>query len=373
MELVPAMCPNCKEQIKVNPSEQVVFCKLCNNAFKVTEAINLYSAHMARRKAALKPSDEIIEKFDAILKQDYKLAQIYLDDIIKKEYPDCSHLLICPTYDIENNFEQLYQLNPYVAKMRYKLLCKSVNSQYYVKRHVIFNGQLAFFKLFWLNNNEQNFKKEVEHISYMHISDSYDGHDLFQAGQDLKSYFQRFEDSIKKYHIQHKRYKEFDDDFIAYVIKALKGMPYISHDRSYSSYSNIVRLSDEIYNLDKRIADLILLLEDFYTPARKELEKKQREEEKRLAEERKYKQALNKEVKFWQQYIDLLKAGKAKKAKEYLEKTSKRTDTHNAELAKFKKGLFGVKYTGDVSSLQASALAEQSLGQSTGQSQSVTK
>ncbi len=84
MEDISVFCPLCKQQQTVNSSEEVIFCSSCNKPFSVKDAIKQHKDNLERNEASKRPSNEAIAKFNAILAQDYKLAEKYLVDVIKK-------------------------------------------------------------------------------------------------------------------------------------------------------------------------------------------------------------------------------------------------------------------------------------------------
>lgn len=361
---VSAICPNCEKEIAVNPTEEVVFCNFCNKPLNVKDAIYLHIEHTERSKAAKKPSDEAIAKFNAILEQDYKLAKTYLDDIIKKDYPrECEkHLafgfggkeshwnvpafLSQYLYEYERTIDRIqqylqyiYSVNPYIGKMYYAIFCRHINNLYKQEKGCVFNGELAFLKLRLINF--------TRYLNYF-----VDRITLYP-----KSYWETIEKNIA----EHNRLfeLEYDDEYIDSLIKSINDLRYKSILECMRSYG-------------VNVNNVFLSLENYYSPAKKEKIKKAREEEKRLKEKaekekaeaekkRKYKEAFDEEVFFWQRYIDLLKSGKTKRALALLETKPTSKGVYLSEFAKYKRTLFGYKYTDDVSSLQAKTLAELSM------------
>lgn len=345
MELKSAICPACKREIEVNSLEEVDFCKLCGKPFAINDAINLYTERVERDAAAKKPSDGVIAKFNAILAQDYKLAQRYLDDIVRKEYPklplpyslwhyeasrfantDLFHLkdriksLKTELDKTEEGFKNLYSLNPQIAEMYYKLFCEAINALFNENRDLFFTrhlkycppliGDLPFLKLRLI---------------------------------DLEDRVRYAQDDVIRYEFLCG--KEFDDVYISATISQLPfwGKEYCRKN----SYVNTAEINKDVKNL-------ISCLEKFLSPTKKA---EQRAKETREQEEKK-KKKLEKELAFWREYIELLKAGKTKAALVLLKKKKKPSQTD--EFAKFKKGLFTVKYKGDVALLNAETLAENS-------------
>ena len=43
MPLVPAVCPNCKGTLEVNPAQDAAICRFCGTPFIVEKAINQYN------------------------------------------------------------------------------------------------------------------------------------------------------------------------------------------------------------------------------------------------------------------------------------------------------------------------------------------
>ncbi|MBD5584569.1 MAG: hypothetical protein HDQ88_05760 [Clostridia bacterium] len=96
-----AICPSCRQIIEVNPPEEVDFCKLCGKPFITVKAIKL-KAQLAeeeikrveeerdRAQSSIEPSQVVKDKFYAILAEDLDIAEHYLNDVVKKEYPKLS-------------------------------------------------------------------------------------------------------------------------------------------------------------------------------------------------------------------------------------------------------------------------------------------
>ena len=346
-----AICPSCGKQVKVNPEEDIVFCRFCNKPFEVCKAIaeqKERNAEQAKRnKAAKKPSNEAIAKFNAILKQDYKLAETYLLDVIKKEYPpECQSLFkyeyqkswyylksYATGFDslknanenlkcMEDSLERIFSVNPHIAKMYYAILCAHVNALYEKEKLGNFSGQLAFVKI-----RLYDIKKNLYDVSDKIDRPYYDPYNFRR--EQLK----RIEDSV------------FDCTYCAYPCE---------YDGSDDIYVDSV-IHTVIFCLRGK-TNIVLTVEhltELYSPAKKEKTKKE------IAE---WKELVKKETVFWKEYADLLHAGKAKKALALLEETKKPSETD--EFAKFKKGIFGVKYLGETWKLNAQELAKASIAKS---------
>ena len=348
MGLENGICPACKREIEVNTAEEVDFCKHCGKPYSTKDAVRLYTENQRYVKAAKKPSDEAIAKFNAVLAQDYKLAQKYLEGIIKKEYPmlslpvipDASKIIYFGkedeykeddySYDgypeivkrFERDFENLRSANQWLADMFYKLLphnlftLKTLKMRLYNIKH----------RLYCLNLFSNDY--DVSYITRRNNADN------------LTIIWKSIENDIAEQ--KHLCGKEFDDSYVDSAINE------INHCKAYNINSFLATglcVPDDMRN--KRVSDLAASLEDFYSPAKKRILAAQRAEEE--------KKALEEEVAFWRGYIDLLKAGKAKDALELLTKKKKPSQTD--EFSKFKKGLLGVKYKGEVALLNADTLA----------------
>ena len=325
---------------------------------------------MTRVKAAKKPSDEAKAKFNAILAQDYKLAETYLKDIIKKEYPlECQKYLIYRQSSLHNysicyvdkfdKFNEDYlkcirSVNPYIAEMYYNILCSAANAMFKTKHNRHYSGQLAFIKLRL---------QYIENAKSLPITVYND-----DSKYDIEKRIIRKWEELEKNINECSRFlnQEYDDEYICNLINTLN---YIWCSSIWCTYSGSLVYVNKTVGYKKDVKFFINKFENFYSPLKKkeianqqEAERKKREEAERLERELKVKQAFAKEVIFWEQYIYLLKSGKAKKAFALLEETKKPSDTD--EFTKFKKGVLGVKYLGKVSSLEAKTLAELSLEKS---------
>ena len=309
------------------------------------------------------------------------MAIRYLEDIIAKEYPaECKHLLAdysgsCRNLLSYDDWLKIYNVNPQIAEMRYKILCKQLNNEYKKKFNLSLNGKLAFLKHFWLNNNDQTLEQYVKDIAYMWDSDSYDGHDINAKEHGLRARWASIEGNIRALHdIYRNRFNDYDDDFIDYVIERIKKVPKISaSERTSYGYRAPHSIEKYVYSINESIAKLMPSLEDLYSPDKRAIMKKLREdeekrriEERRVQKEQEYKQEYEKSLATWQKYIELLKANKAKKAHEFLLFIIKSDNSIcynyqmaiDAELAKFEKRVLGTKYTGDTSALSAERFAE---------------
>lgn len=392
MELKLAICPACKREIEVNSLEEVDFCKLCGKPFAVKDAVNLYTARVERDAAAKKPSGEVIAKFNAILAQDYKLAQRYLDDIVKKEYPklDISffptenqilHLDYVNKYttvylkfdSVEMGFKNLKEANPWIAEMYYSLLKPLLNDCIGQKYNWTITGELSFlkFRLLFLETD----LKEV--VSLIDLAEQVKRKNDFELEKqytkkvtgcwlNICNYINHYGDFIGK---------ECDDEYIYHMVDMINQWSVQTHYSKEVGYSICCGkyiddfLARKYISRINSISGLITCLESFLSSAEKKklaeqraAEVKRREKEKRAEEKRKKEEQewrkIEKELAFWREYIELLKAGKAKEALFLLDKHKKPSQTD--EFAKFKVGLFTVKYKGDVALLNAEMLAENS-------------
>ncbi len=376
MEDISVICPLCEKQLKVNPLEEVVFCSFCKKPFAVKDGIEQLSCN----EAAKKPSNEAIKKFNAILAHDYKLAEKYLEDVINKEFSEnCKKYLLFrySSYSslssmdldtlsngkkaIEENLNGIRSVNTCVAEMYYKILCASVNN----KLQHSFNGELAFLKIL-LQNVEERFSSSLQYYANYSAEDT---SELFDSvRQTCMPIVRDISNGISQYECWLQ--EEYDDDYIKYIICKISGLRnlYVKYKRvkftsyrteSYESGFFISKaLGENYFNTVEE--NMIKMLEALYSPIQQEKIKREREEEARLEKEKKYKEAFDKEVAFWDSYIALLNINKIKKAYELL-KTATYTKAYKSEIVKFKKGLFGFKYLGDVAMLQAEELAELSV------------
>ncbi len=392
MESALAICPICNQQITINSLEEVDFCKLCGKPFITQKGVELYKKSIERNEAAQKPSEHIIEKFNAILQQDYKLALHYLDSVVQTEYPKlktpilptdwefsryfvgnkpdysspwelskyCAESRACfgSSSKLAESFKNLHSLNVYIWEMYYHAFCLQINTLYKEKYNWVLTGYLPLLKL-RLCNIETQLNDFIQSIYT--LKDTYYTYEYYERKEikdSVITHWKIIEQEIKEQ--EYLQGKEFDDEYICHIIDLLERWKQSSvrvfygghHFTGFRStrvisgeyikyFANEYPYSD-LLNLD----GLVKLLMAFLSP----------QEKRRVEDERTKKAAYEKELAFWQHYIDLLKAGKAKEALELLKKTKKPTET--SEFTNFKKGLFGVKYTGYVgSSLKAENFA----------------
>lgn len=363
MELVTAICPECEREIEVNTAEEVDFCKHCGKPYSVKEAVELYAENKRYNEAAKKPSDEAIKKFNAVLAQDYKLAQKYLEDIIQKEYPpECGRLLRIPepgfrcyrapirlydTFnyykekdinDAENDLQTINWVNPHIAEMYYKIFCAHINALYKKEDNNNYSGELAFLKL--------RLRDTRKKLIWAGITECLA--DICKTVSGYESLFKQ----------------DYDDKYVCDLVIEVEKL------LSSKTYKNGIWISNkELLKQngnpegDNALDGLNRLLS---AAGKKKLEERRAAEEKRRKEEVRAmelkikkeaeQKAFSEELHFWGDYIALLKAGKAKKALFMLDKNKKSSKT--GELNKFKVGLFSVKYTGDVSALNALTLLD---------------
>ena len=411
MEKQLGLCPSCNQQIEVNPSESVDFCPSCGKPYSAQAAISLYKENETKRieldakreaeriwreKNGRKPSDEIIEKFNAIGAENCDLAKQYLDDILKKEYPTMpipsfgifDSLDYFSTYlksnadrrytwayirssnawkrvegditTLESILNELRSVNPWIAEMYYKVLCAKTSIYSPLIKtstcpHFSLSGGLPLLKLsfFYLDKNLTYIGEEMHGYTRRP--------DYLKEDSDLKGIIAawiQLEAEIT--HFDYLRGKEFNDAYINALTSSFRWTGDYQRRFLYGGYTSLAGAINEFLSEQKvncrfrTYGALVGYIESFLSPEGV----KQREERKE--QERQAKAAamkLEAATAFWKTYIDLLKAGKIKKAQAWLETTQNRTEAYEAEAPKFKKGVFGVKYMGDIASLKADELA----------------
>ena len=273
MSLVTAICPACKKQIEVDSSEAVDFCKLCGKPVVINDAIKLYKDTIERNQTTSKPSKEIVDKFNAIVAQDYKAARIYLDDVVKKQYPSLyDYRLQYVTsmdgdidgfgiYTDEANLIKLYTLNKSIADMYYKVLCACTNALIKKKCKQTFTGELPFLKLELGNivNKLENIVKDVE-LANANRGDSRYG-----------NAWQKLMDDIK--HCKNISIKQgYDNKYINFTIKNILDFwskkyvaPGSSVAQTCGTYIDFFVSRKDGKLLHNK--DLFILLEEFLSPA----------------------------------------------------------------------------------------------------------
>ena len=335
MDSMSAVCPECKKQITVNPSDVVEVCKWCNKPFRTSDAILLYRYQKTRIEATNQPSDDVIDKFYVIIEQDYKLAKEYLISFLAREYPrlydekliyyyfsyigakdrgtSTERILLENIMTVRDHIESISAINPSIGGMYYKFLCATVNRLLREKgklgQEQCFTGGLPYLKL--------------------------------QLG-DVGSRLEKI-NSIKNILERNKFFKDkdYDDSYIFYVIE------------------RIIRF----YAFKKPQDELIGKMEQFLSPeGRRELpalKKKIKNDADLLLHEARQK-LYERVLPFWQMYINLLKNGNIVEAQRHLNRGNRfaYTEAVKKENAKFKRGFFKkLKYKGSVSSLTPDALA----------------
>ena len=363
MKPVAVICPSCNCQTETDQDEEVNLCKLCGKPFATKDAINLYTKSVERNANSRTPSQEVIEKFNAILAQDCNLAKLYLDDILKKDYPKLlwsfSNGILC--FHNEEQYKNLYSLNPCIADMYYKVACAQANALYKEKYNLTFYGALPFLKV-----NLANLKDGLHSIAYFIEREEYltktenywsktsnfvkNSEELRNCRPKVREYWNRILECAEKYY--HYQGKEYDDEFILYLIDIVERF---AADCSIS-VNNFINSCRSI-GIKSLKALVTYFFEEFLSSGGKKALIPQREKRKKEIHEAK----MAKELTFWNKYISLLKSGNVKDAMIYLESGNSINEVCKEELAKFKKGIFGVKYTGNEYELEAEALAERTL------------
>lgn len=363
---ISAICPQCKQQQTVNSSEEVVFCRFCNRPFAVKDAIKLHTEYLERSEASKKPSDAAIAKFNAILAQDYKLAEKYLEDVINKEYSQESkkHLLFRYTsysilgsvafpntlsmlsekkYEIEKILNDIRSVNPCIAEMYYKILCARVNDMLQgIDKNHSFHGDLAFLKILLYDMKEK--------LSRIGTPFSTNYTELFS--RVIQNW-----NNLTKDISQYKCWlsQEYDDEYIKYIIREIEWLPQlrIRYRTITSTFDDVTRdftfdeaLREKHYDVNNSIKMLEKLLS---SPEAWEVEKKmQADKAREFANSQKKKETIR---SFWSCYIDLLREKKVKKAYEYLKAANSadiyKMDEYKTEMTKFKKTMFKIEYAGE--------------------------
>lgn len=351
---VPAVCPNCKKDIKANPTDGVDFCRFCNKPFSVKDAIECFEKSTISKI----PSDCAMKKFNALLANDYKLAEIYIQDMIIKEYPneyikylsfsnyryldsipykfevkisDSNHFLYCID-NVIKSFELVRSINRYIAEMYYKIFSAHVNHILHKENNLFkYKGGLSFLKI---KLHSMEFKRNKDYGDYGAVAEYWVNH---------KNIFNK----CNQYQYSG---NDYDDEYVLNLIQEIHTV------KRYDKY-NDDKPSNRYYS--EAIRNLETLLSTQY---RKE-EQKKRKERERLADIKKLKDAFDKEVVFWNRYIALIMAKKIKRAYELLKKESYNInyEPYKSEIAKFKKKVFGIKYLDDASLLRAETLAEKAI------------
>ena len=381
MKTVSAICPECGQEIQVNPSESVDFCKLCGEPIDVKGAIEFYEETVAERaqeeENARKPSEQTVKKFNAILARDYKLARQYLDNLVKNEYPNLrvpvsyiskltselsgrDSLFKCTIYlpDAEKDINNLYSVNPYLAEMYYNVISVQVNTILGRYNYCATKG-LGLVKL-RLVTIEQTLKYIDEEITKVYRNEEEEERrnpvyiSRYDEIQSSKSHIDSFWKSLDTYS---KNWlfplgPEYDDAFVISIIKSVERYASGGRIDIYNESKYVSR--GELENLEALIIRLEGLLSQPELQVRKEL---------RAKREAEYKKAYQEEVAFWQEYIRLLNAHKAKKAQAFLETAKRRADVYQSEISKFRKELLGVKYIGNPNLLSANLMAKRTLQQ----------
>lgn len=313
MSLVQAICPVCKQRVEVNSSEEAHLCKLCGKPFATKEAIELYTEH---------------------------------------------------------------------AETDHKLSCEAINLQLKKDTGKTFSGELAYLKQS-LGSIENRLYDVISAISLARQFPSY-------VNAAVAKWEKLVSDITQCKHLQR---KEFDDKYILYTIDFIDRFiteMTEAYDNTSLGHSINMRVMCGRYIADfvseKKIYcgmhdlfDMTDYLAKFLSTAGKKkltLQRnkliREREKAHREHQEKRYKEAYEKELPFWQEYVDFLKAGKVKAAFEKVNRMavadlSKAYTSRNlaskqelckTEVVKFKKGLFGYKYTGDISAIKAETFAE---------------
>ena len=365
MELKTAICPACKQQIKVDASETIDFCKKCGKPLNTKKAIEFYTDSVEQEKKRHKPSDQAIEKFNAILAQDSNLAEQYLEELQRKEYGGVYYSIdienifkTLETFDriikfkdkldylveVKKKFEQISEINPHIGEMYRKLFCGYVNEQVKLKTNRTFTGELPYLKLIvgdindWLDAVvSEMFEQSKKHTEFpsMHWR-------ILSINTSKWSYPAQGN----------------DDDYVLSLIENIYNYEHLTKNEEInSSYSNNIvcgyyiswvverrKVKTNINNLSQLATNLSELLSP---NGKQQFEKMSQEHDLQLKNEREI--VYNVELAFWREYITLLETGKIKEAFNYITTNP----LANSSLARyeqglFKKGLFGMKYKGNI-------------------------
>ena len=338
MDTLPAICPECKKQITINTSEIIEVCQYCNKPVRTSDALLLYRYQKTMEGNSKFAVGDEREKFYSIIDKDYELAKDYFVSYVSREYPklydekllyyyfyfigakdtgtSTERVLLETIRGIKDRLEYVREINPAIADMYYKLLCT------YVNRLLMEKGKSEFM---WGLRGELPYLK-------LHLGD---------VASRLKKP-DNFKMIVDKY--RYLQGKEFDDDYILYVIEGI--------DRYYafSKYQDeLVDLMAAFLSVDGRSS----------LPSRRK--KINGETDFVLLSAR--KKLAERMVPFWQAYIALLKEGKIAQAQRHLNMGNgfAYTDEVKRENSKFKRGFFKLKYKGDIADLNAQELAEKDV------------
>ena len=380
MALVKAICPACKQQIEVDSAETVDFCKLCGKPVDTQTAIELYTDSVAERQKqkenSRKPAQKVIDKFNAILAQDCKLAQYYLEELLKKEYDglyykriymeqvldELDSALSVNYYDekrkrldkISKEFENLSAINPSIGEMYRKLLCGYINEFVKTKANVTFTGELPYLKkVYWDINGRLD--------SVFNAIGTSNKLDLSIAWGKL------YCDTFSIYYPE----QGTDDEFIFYLIENIYRYEHSTKikENRYSTEHVVcgyyiathIAINKNEYRA-KNLDDIAKRLAEFLSPdGKKKFEKMSQEHERQLQDE--WENIYNVELPFWQEYVTLLKKGKIKEAYGYIMNSVNKQYPYSYEISLFQKGLFGMKYKGHIASLDSEKEARSATNQ----------
>ena len=405
MHLVPALCPQCGGALDVDPSQEAAVCKFCGTPFITEKAIQNYNItnvtnnvtnvtnnvtnvqHINAQEVNLQTgptAQELLDNLKALTKRgnsrysdiiletkgelekkfpsDYRVdeAALFLElsssmEYRKKDLAKARKELESPwSYFVNTRgeptlkslFDSLTAANAEVAQGYYREFTQEVNEMLEPFCGQRFTGGIPFVKLIFLDGIDYDLylKNTTIHEStgfdYTTLKPIYDSENKAKRNGE----WEILQDKLKT--AEDCDWTEPDEEYIIWLIHKLENCEFDKY-----------KCNPDIY------APFVKGLEKHVSPEGLERLKKERAEEEFKKKTELYEKAYKVNEDKWKDYLSLLQAGKVGDAYKKLQyiATSNQYFNASAELTKFQKKLFGVKYLGDISSLTLEGLIERSL------------
>lgn len=423
MNFVPAKCTCCGGSLQVDPTQEAAICQFCGMPFVVEKAINNYNVnnyngtvnnitdsevHIHQNGET---AEQLLENIKALLKREDCSAADKLYQQLKEKYPadyrvDEAGVVAylyggkierdffdgSTTLDTERNFfeetgyeaicedgyrtrgffeelEKLKETNREVYQSYYEPFREALNQYISMCLGRAFNGGLLALKVglrncFW--GSAYFSKADVQLVCRKGLRYDRMNDGTYQFTPNMHHFeYEYCQETAIKLANQNKENNDTDDEFIiAFASEIDKAVAWSRNwkptewdrhlDEDHPDWRN-KKAESEKAAVRFRDALLRLLSPQGKTKLAEEQERAKEEQE------RKKKEARRNAIKnFWNEYARLLRSGRLKDAYQLISSGAPARGT-NKEFAKFKKGLFGVKYLGTPSSFSEEAAIARSL------------
>lgn len=387
MKIVAAKCTNCGGVLEVDAEKDAAVCKYCNTPFIVEKAIENYNItnnyttinntvnntvnNISGQEVHIhqdgESPEQLLENIKALLKRNERDLANKTYQKLKEKYPadyrvdEANICLIIDTANIYDLDEQIWiplknlkESNRSVYEVCYGKLLNHINQKLLEKTNKTFRGGLLNTKIHalkWFGGSiiQDCLKSQMGFVVWWDKP----GWDLSVWSGDRRA-FGGVAEAIGK-----DSKEEKDDEFLIFMLTELNKVLVFS--RSWKPVADSYQFYTDWYNLyPSTKPDYRSVLK----PREDALKNVCNAFEKRLspeAKERFRRENRKREIeKFWNAYGKCMQSKLIKEAYNLLLSNSSIAGA-SKELAKFKKGIFGVKYLGDVNALNAGDLINATL------------